>query len=197
MVATFLVEMWTALKAIMVSPFTDLSIWWLLAPVVLLWIIMELYFGKFKKEKLGWNTSLTNAVSLAWVGIESMRFLFSTKPEAFWFRFSIISIIIIYAAVIVYFAFSHTLSGKVTYLLASPTPIYYLSSVTILWGHGVLIITLWVLIDLIILFGIVGGAFILLKKFMPESEKDEGEGLETTETPLGTSASSDLGDMKF
>jgi len=165
-------SMWEALKAILASPFKEWSLWWLLAPIFILWILMELYFGKFKKEKLGWNTSLANGISLSWIGVESMRFLFSTKPDPFWFRFIIISLIILYGIIVFFLAFSHKISGNITYLLASPTPVYYLSTITILWGHGSLIMTWWVLLDLLILYWVLLGLFILIKKFIPESQKE-------------------------
>ncbi|NQV09431.1 hypothetical protein HQ529_06275 [Candidatus Woesearchaeota archaeon] len=169
------IGMWEALKAILASPFKDWSIWWLLAPVFILWIFMELYFGKFKKEKLGWNTSLANGISLSWIGVESMRFLFSNKPDPFWLRFIVISLIILYGLVIFFLAFNHKVPGKIEYLLASPTPVYYLSAVTVLWGFGVLILTWWVLLDLILLFGVFLGLFTLLKKAMPEAEGESEE----------------------
>lgn len=185
--------MWEALKEILSSPFRDWSIWWLLAPVFVLWILMELYFGKFKKEKLGWNTSLANGISLSWIGVASMRFLFSNKPDPFWLRFVVISTIIIYGLVVFFLAFSHRAPGKITYLLASPTPIYYLSTVTVVWGHGTLTLTWWVLLDLIILYWIILGLFILMRKFIPESKKEIEQGSFETKPSLD----SDLRDFKL
>jgi hypothetical protein len=151
------------------------SLWWYLAPIFLLWIVLELYFGKYKKEKLGWNTSLGNGISLTWITLESMRFLFQTRPDAFWYKFAVILIVLLYAFLIVYLSFSHKLSAKITYLMASPSPIYFLSMVTILWGHGVLIVTWWVLLDLVILYIIIAILFWIIKKLVPESIKDMGE----------------------
>jgi hypothetical protein len=160
-----------ALNQIGASFTKDHSLWWFLAPVFLLWLLLELYFGKYKREKLGWNTSLGNGVTLTWISVESMRFLFEKQPSNFWFKFGIIMAIILYAMLIVYFAFSHKLSAKVTYAMASPSPVYFLSAVTILWGHGVLIVTWWVLLDLIILYTLLAIIFGIIKKIMPESIK--------------------------
>jgi hypothetical protein len=156
----------------------EASLWWYLAPVFLLWIVLELYFGKYKKEKLGWNTSLGNGISLTWISLESMRFLFQTRPEYFWYKFGVIFLIMFYAFFIVYLSFTHKLPAKLTYALASPSPIYFLSMVTILWGHGVLIVTWWVLLDLFILYLIIAIIFAIIKKVVPESLKDMEEGPE-------------------
>ncbi|MBW2980319.1 hypothetical protein KY360_02790 [Candidatus Woesearchaeota archaeon] len=171
-----LTSMLEALNQIGASFTQDYSLWWYLAPVFLLWTLLELYFGKYKREKLGWNTSLGNGITLTWISVESMRFLFEKQPSNFWFKFGIIMAILLYAMLIVYFAFSHKLSAKVTYTLASPSPVYFLSAVTILWGHGVLIVTWWVLLDLVIIYILLAIIFLIIKKIMPESTRDmEGE----------------------
>ena len=45
-------EIWTNIlggfKEIFSSPFRDLSILWLLIPIILFWLVMEVYFGRYK-----------------------------------------------------------------------------------------------------------------------------------------------------
>ncbi|MBW2984292.1 hypothetical protein KY361_04205 [Candidatus Woesearchaeota archaeon] len=173
-------EIIKALNEIGYSFVKDSSLWWYLAPVILLWIALEIYFGKYKKEQLGWNTSLGNAVTLTWISVESMRFLFETQPGNFWFRFGIIMAIMFYALLIIYFSFSHKISAKATYTLASPNAIYFLCMVTILWGHGALKLTEWVLLDLVILYIILLILFGFIRMILPEAkkEKEEPPGLE-------------------
>lgn len=165
-------EIWQAFVVIIKAPWKDLSIWWLLVPVLLLWFLLEFYFGKYKKEKLGWNTSLANGTSLTWVSMESMRYLFSIKADNFWWRFLLIMIVMIYGFFIIYLAFTHKFKGTITYKLASPTPIYFLSAVVILWSHGLLEFTRWILLDLIIIFIFVIFLFMLIRHFIPEAEEE-------------------------
>lgn len=181
----FLQGMVDALWEIVKSPFKDLSIWWFLAPLIILWIGLEVYFGRYKSETLGWNTALANGISLVWINIESMRFLFSNHPEPFLLRFIAVSVILIYGAFIIYVAFNHKLSGRFAYTLAAPTPIYFLSAISILWGHGKLILTWFVVLDLILLYPFLLGFFALLRKILPEGK--------TEEKPGGSGLDSDLG----
>src|SRR3989344_9539006 len=58
------------------SPLKDLSVWWLLSPVILFWFVIEIYFGRYKKEKLGWNTALGNGLSMFWIVVISLKVLF-------------------------------------------------------------------------------------------------------------------------
>jgi len=166
-------SMWTAFKEIIASPFKDFSIWWYLGPILILWGVLEVYFGKYKKEKLGWNTALGNGITLTWINIESMRFLFSEHPEPFWLRFFILLLIMFYGFFIMYISFTHKFSSKATYAFAAPTPIYYLAAVTNLWGHGVLNLSFWVFVDLILIFPVILAILAIFKKLLPEAKKSE------------------------
>ncbi|MBW2992673.1 hypothetical protein KY345_05645 [Candidatus Woesearchaeota archaeon] len=203
----FLQGMLDALWEIVRSPFKEWSVWWFLAPVLILWVILELYFGRYKSEQLGWNTSLANGISLVWINIESMRFLFSNHPEPFLLRFIPVSLILIYGGFVIYVSFAHKFSGKVTYALAAPTPIYFLSAISVLWGHGELTLTWFVILDLILLYPIIVGIFALLRKFLPEVPEEKkgkfdigglgetGGGLGGLESEAGKSPG--LGELKL
>jgi len=162
--------------------FVDPSIMWYLGPVFLFWFILEIYFSNYKKEELGWNTSLGNGLSVFWVLIISMRYLFDNNMANFeWVKFIALIALMLYAIFVIINSFSHKLSSKISFLLASPTATYYLSGVAILWTYGKLEITRWVLIDLVIFYGFVLLIELILKKlikgkdsgFNIDSEKDK------------------------
>lgn len=156
--------------------FTDISLFWYLGPILIFWFILEIYFSKYKTEELGWNTALGNGLSVFWVLIISMKFLFDNNMENFeWPKFFALLIIMFYAIFIIINSFSHKLREKVSFLLASPTAIYYLSAVAILWTYGKLKITMWVLIDLIILYGIILLLELILKKLIKGKESGLGK----------------------
>jgi hypothetical protein len=172
----FLQGMLDAFLDILKSPFVDLSILWVLIPIISLWLVLEIYFGRYKSESLGWNTALGNGISLLWVNIENMRYLFSQQPENFLVRFIPVGMIIFYGIFIVYISFTHKFSSKITYALAAPTPIYFLSSVSALWGHGSLKLTWFVIFDLFMLYLFCLIIFTLIRRFLPEvSEEEKGK----------------------
>jgi len=153
-----------AFREIFEATFTDLSIWWLIMPLIILWIILEIYLGEHPKEKLGWNTLLANGISLCWIAIESIRFLFSEPTlNSFNERFIILLAILGYGTFVIIGSFLHRLPIRVMSFLAGPSLVYFLAIVTILWGHGLLVITGWVLLALFILFVILTGTFAVLK----------------------------------
>ncbi|MAG60674.1 hypothetical protein CL619_02695 [archaeon] len=158
------------------APFQNLEIWWYLFPILALWITLEFYFGFYKSEKMGWNTALGNAFSFAWVSIEGMRVLFEKSLDLFLLRFGILSLAIAYSVFIIYLVFTHKIKDKYAFLAASPSLTYYLSAVSILWMHGLIIIDLWVLIDLIILFFVTMLLFMLIKKILPQKAESNNSG---------------------
>ena len=168
---TFIDQSLDGFKEIFASLFNDLSVWWILGPVFIFWVVLEIYFGKHKSEELGWNTALGNGISLSWITLNLMKFLFENNLKMFtWPKFLLTFLIMIYGFFIAYIAFTHKFSDKTTFLLASPSPIYYLASIAILWSYGVLDISLIILFDLVILYLIIIGILALIKKYIPDAK---------------------------
>ena len=144
----------------------DINIWWFLAPVFILWIVMEVYLGQYKKEKIGWNSILANGISFSWINIASFQVLFLENSSSvdFTLRTVILAVFFIYGLFIVYIAFRHKIPQQICSWMAGPTTIYFLSTISVLWGQGVLEINRWVLTDFIILYFIIHLIFWLIKK---------------------------------
>ena len=157
------------------SAFTkDPSIWWLIAPVVLFWVIIEIYFGRYKNERLGWNTALGNGLSMFWIVVISLKALFDknlglySNDKLFFIIF-----IAVYSFFIILISFTHRIKESLFFLIASPTIVYFLSLVAILWINNLLLIDLWITIDLVILYILVLIAEFLLRKIVPAASEEE------------------------
>jgi len=157
------------------APFRDSSIWWVLTPIILFWLVLEVYFGMYKGEKLGWNTALGNGLNLFWVVVISLKALFTKNLELFSIdRLMAVIVIAVYSGFIISVSFTHKLKENIFFLFASPTTIYYLSGITILWIHGLINITLWVIIDLIIFYTVLMIFEIIMRKLISPASKDSG-----------------------
>lgn len=162
----------------------DVSVWWFLTPVFLLWIGMEIYFGQYKKERLGWNSILANGITFSWINIAAFRVLFMEDlgTSDFWPRFIILLLFFLYGIFIIYLGFFHKLSHRIAATLAGPTPIYFLSVVSIFWGQGVLIINKWVFLDLIIAYIVISLLFWIIRRNL--GVLGEVEAIEKGEKPV-------------
>ena len=160
------------------------SIWWFLAPVFILWIVTEIYFGEYKKERLGWNSVLANGISFSWINIASLRVLFleSSGPDDIALRTVILGLFFLYGIFVIFMAFTHKIPQKLGSWLAGPTTIYLLSTISVLWGQGILEINRWVLTDFIILYFIIHLIFWLIKKKL--GVLGEVEAISKCEEPL-------------
>lgn len=166
-------------KEIFSSPFKDPSIWWLLGPIVLFWLITEIYFGRHKSERLGWNTALGNGLSMFWIVVISLKVLFAGNFGLF----SIDKLIFIiftafYSVFIIIISFTHKIKESVFFLIASPTAVYYLSGIAVLWIHNLINMSLWVFIDLIIFYLAILIFEMILKKLIPAASKQEHSDLQ-------------------
>lgn len=155
------------------SPFKDLSIFWILIPIIIFWFVLEVYFGRYKKEKLGWNTALGYGLSMFWIVVISLRTLFENNFELFSMdKLLFVIFVAIYSILIIYISFTHKLKEKIFFLFVSPTLVYYLFGVAVLLVNGLLDITFWVAVDLIILYIIVLILETILKKLIPAVSED-------------------------
>ncbi len=169
---------------ILTAPFKSVEALWLIIPLFVMWFILEIYFAKYKKEKLGWNTALANGITLGWLTLEGMRHIFSARPDDLWIRFGGNAIILLYAMMIIYFSFTHLISPKLNFLMASPTPVYFLGVFSVSWGYGTLEMNWFILIDLILLFILISIFFAIFRRFVKPAQKEvEAEETELSKAP--------------
>ncbi|PJE64892.1 MAG: hypothetical protein COU90_00020 [Candidatus Ryanbacteria bacterium CG10_big_fil_rev_8_21_14_0_10_43_42] len=149
---------------------TDIGIWWLLTPIFLLWIVMEIYAGEYKQERFGFSSALANGFSLFWISLTSFRvFLFIDKTylnkEAYSDpRLYILALFVLYALFIMYAAFTHTMRTSLTKIIAGPALIYSFSVLSVLWGQRLLVVNTSILSALVISFIIIVFIFFIIRR---------------------------------
>lgn len=148
------------------SLFTDLTIWWVLAPIFILWFVMEIYSGQYKNESVNWNTMLTSGVSLSWINILSIKSLVSMDLDYYYPVFIFLAIVFIYGAFLFYISFTHRIKYKIVLYLSNPTHIYFLSIVSVLFGYGLLDFNMFIVVNLVLLFVFMICVFYFIKKYL-------------------------------
>lgn len=156
------------------SPLKDPSIWWLLAPIILFWFVIEIYFGRHKNERLGWNTALGNGLSMFWIVVISLKVLFEGQLGLHNLdKLVFVIFIALYSIFVIFISFTHRIKEGLFFLVASPTMVYYLSAIAILWIYGLLAMNIWVIIDLIIFYMVILVFETVLKKAIPPAAAAE------------------------
>ncbi len=63
------------------APYHHKEMLWITLPLVIALLMMELYFGRYKKEELGWDSAVGNSLVLVFVTIDLIRQLYSITPD--------------------------------------------------------------------------------------------------------------------
>lgn len=100
---------------------------WMLLPLLATAILLEFYFGRYKEEKLGWNTAFGNALVLIFVSIDLFRQTYEplgiTIREALFSGDAKITISIVLMCVgllLLIINFFHFLPERVAYAFSNP-----------------------------------------------------------------------------
>jgi len=195
--ATILENILAGFKEIFSAPFRDLSILWLLIPLIIFWLVMEVYFGRYKEEKLGWNSALGYGLSMFWIVVISLRTLFENNFELFSIdKLLFVIVVAVYSVLIIYISFTHRLTAKIFFLFTAPTLVYYLFGIAVLLVNDLLDISLWVIIDLIILYIILLIFEMILKKLIPSApSSSEMEDTGFGDVGIGNTGTESMGKM--
>jgi hypothetical protein len=66
------------LLEIIQAPYYYREMLWLIAPLVITTFLIEIYFGRYKQEEIGWNTAFGNSLILLFIGANLIRYLYKS-----------------------------------------------------------------------------------------------------------------------
>lgn len=115
------------IETLVYTPFKQPEILPTVLPLVLGAIVIELYFGKYTKEELGWNTSVGNAVIWATTGITLLMTTQMTQQEK-----SAAYILIGIGALVGYMDFFHKWPDTVAFIVSSSGIVYTLAYIAVI-----------------------------------------------------------------
>ncbi|MFC1691266.1 hypothetical protein ACFL0W_03730 [Nanoarchaeota archaeon] len=111
------------------APFLYPEMIWIVTPMVITLLIMEFYFGRYKKEELGWNTAVGNSLVLLFVSLDLLRFIYHNPTTTFanYYMDPIKTVVAagvgFYGLMLLFLDFFHFLPKKLAFFLASSLPI--------------------------------------------------------------------------
>lgn len=142
------------------APITNSNMMWIVTPLLVSLIVMQLYFGMYRKEKLSWDSATGNALALAFVAADLLRHLFRTIPGlTIWSliidhfpKFILISLVAFASLWLMIGDFFHLLPEKIAMTISSSLPINLMAYVCITVIYSNLAIDLNMIIAAIMLF---------------------------------------------
>lgn len=130
---TILEQSWHILR----EPWLQRESLWIILPLIIILVLMHLYFGRYRSEELGWNSSFGNSISLLWISVILSNFLFSKFSfQELYFgeqfgRLIVLGILVLWVLIILIFNFFHVLPKKFSFIISSAGSVYIFAYVVI------------------------------------------------------------------
>jgi len=112
------------------APLNDPHLLWAAAPLLIATLFMTLYFGKYSKEELGWNTAFGNTMVFLFVSLDLLQKMYFSKGDGSWqaifsdpFYYPIAAGLTLAASALMLITYYHLLPKKVAFFLFSAPPV--------------------------------------------------------------------------
>jgi len=152
---------------------------WTIAPLLFALVMLQMYFGRYKTEQLGWNTAFGNNISLVWVTAILLRFLYDGQGiinswNNIEFRGYLILIILfgLFTLVLSILTFTHLLPKKLDFILSSSLPTNIIAYFVLVIVIGKIPLDETTFFSTILIFIFIAVVFYFYKKIItpPQSE---------------------------
>ncbi len=125
---------------LILAPLEHKEMLWIVLPVTITLVVMELYFGVYSSEELGWNTATANSLFLVLVSFDLFRQLFVAGSLSFAALsmypslFAISGVLLLLGIVMLILNFTHSMPRHLAFKISSVLPVNifaYLSVVVV------------------------------------------------------------------
>ncbi len=120
---------------ILSQPLSNENLMWILVPLFLTLILMELYFGRYKKEELGWNTAFGNSLILIFVSANLINHLINNNLWADPVKAGVVFTLLILGFTLTLLDYFHALPEKLAFTVSSKFPISFIAFLAILFVY--------------------------------------------------------------
>ncbi len=109
---------------------------WMVIPVLITLFLIELYFGRYKAEELGWNSAFGNSLVLIFVSIDMVRLLYTQQGiNAFLYvnpKVALIIAVVIEGVALTLMAFYHVLPRSLAFNFSNALPMNFIAFISVL-----------------------------------------------------------------
>lgn len=135
MIPELLINSYERATFILSQPLHNENLLWILVPLFLTLILMELYFGRYKKEELGWNTAFGNSLILIFVSANLINHLINNNLWADPVKTGVIITLLILGFTLTLLDYFHALPEKLAFTVSSKFPISFIAFLAILFVY--------------------------------------------------------------
>ncbi len=162
---------------ILIAPFSQPEMFWIIIPLIISMMLMSFYFGRYKKEEIGWNTAFGNSIVLVFACLDLLRYtynaglLFQFNPQN-----ALIAVLILEGLFLMMFNFFHLLPKSFAFGLSSGTTINVIVLFIIVLVYSRLPLDYITAIAAGLLAAVIVMVVSIIQTLLPEASEEEEEG---------------------
>jgi len=118
---------------ILSQPLTNENLLWILVPLFLTLILMELYFGRYESEELGWNTAFGNSLILIFVSANLVNHLVNNNLWVDPIKAGVVYTLLLIGFILTILDYFHALPEQLAFTISSKFPISFIAFLAILF----------------------------------------------------------------
>ncbi|MBN2121793.1 hypothetical protein JW721_01930 [Candidatus Micrarchaeota archaeon] len=123
-------QIWERFLELLSAPANEPQMLWFAIPLVFATIMMTLYFGRYRKEELGWSTAFENTMIFLFVSFDLVRKMYNSTVPGSWdnilgssLYLPITAGLALVSIVSMLFVYYHLLPKRLAYIAFSKLPI--------------------------------------------------------------------------
>ena len=156
---------------LLLAPRQNIEMIWIALPLITSMILAELYFGRYNKEQLGWNTALSNSLVLVFVGLDLLKIHYSRGEFLVWnLDFSISLGILIWGTLLLYLNFFHMMPERFAFMVSNFVPINMLAYLALALVYADIPLDYFTIVSGAVLIGLVWLLFMIVHVIEPKAE---------------------------
>ncbi|MBS3171964.1 hypothetical protein J4438_00060 [Candidatus Woesearchaeota archaeon] len=130
----FIAESFDRALFVVQEPLKNEELIWALIPIIVTLILIEIYFGRYRREELGWNTAFGNSLILIFVSADLIKYsirtnILGTDP----IKTGIIVGLITVGFIITFVDFFHMMPREWAFAISSKLPTSFLAIISMLF----------------------------------------------------------------
>ena len=190
----FLPQLYHKFLDVLFAPFYYPDMIWIIIPLVISVLLMELYFGRYPREEMGYHMALENTVFLLFVSVDLIRKLMLEHQGISSVKIFFVGVILLYSIGLAILDFFHKLSRNIAFKISSKTLVGFTAytSIIIVYSEILIDITpisiITSIFSILILFVVFHTIIRILKFMEPKSHDDVDDLLQGVETDLRNAA---------
>lgn len=179
------------------SPFETPEMLWIAFPLLIVILFMQLYFGRWRNEKLGWASAFANWITLLFVSVNLFRemmvrytLIASAPPSVVYilpaiplgqkfiplsvlYKFMLIFALFFVSILFMIVLFAHAIPKRASYIISSPLAVYTFAFIMIAIVYSDLPLDFPTFIAALLVYILILFIFKFIKSLVPPSDESK------------------------